>query len=121
VKGIGRHILCPLGSLITPTLLIAADVLSGVGQKGQVPGALDSHSQTSLVLATGTGLMTGLDLATVCQKAAKKLHLLVINNVDPIYAQNTSLAARWCEFPPSPPIRPTFSCSLSICQDYLQI
>jgi len=88
-------------------------MLRGVGQKGQVPGTLDSHSQTSLVLATGTGFMTGLDLATICQKVSKKLHLLVINDVDPIYAQNASLAARWCEFPRPPP------CSFSPCQNYL--
>ena len=100
---------------MAPTLLVAADVLSGVRQKGQVPGALDSHSQTSLVFATGTSFMTGPDLATICQKAAKKLHLLVINDVDPIYAQNASLAPRWCEFPTSP-LTPS---SLSICQNYL--
>jgi len=45
---------------------MAADVLSGVGQKGQVPGALDSHSQTSLVLGTATGFMGGPDLAMSC-------------------------------------------------------
>ena len=117
MKGIGRYILCPLGPPIgAPTLLVAADVLSSVRQKGQVPGALDSHSQTSLVFATGTSFMTGPDLATICQKGAKKLHLLVINDVDLIYAQNVSLAPRWREFPTSPP---SLCTSSSICQNYL--
>jgi len=73
-------------------------VFSGMRQKGQVSSALDSHSQTSLVFATGTGLVTRLDLATICQKVAKKPHLLVINDVDPIYAQNASPAPWWREF-----------------------
>ena len=101
----------------TPTLMIAADVLSSVRQKGQMPGAFDSHSQTSLMLATGTGFMTGPDLATICHKGAKKLHMLVINNVYSIYTQNASLAARWSEFPRLLTTLCIFS--LPICQDYL--
>lgn len=89
-------------------------MLSSVGQKGQVPGALDSHSQTSLVPATGTGFVTGPDLATICQKATKKLHPLVINVIYPIYTQNASLAALWSEWA-TPPLLYV----LSICQDYL--
>ena len=85
-----------------------------------MPSALDSHSQTSLVLATGTSFVTGLDLATICQKVAKELHLLVINDVDSIYAQKASSAARWCEFTTLPlPLITFFSSSLSICQNYL--
>jgi len=81
-----------------------------------MPGAFDSHSQTSLMLATGTGLMTGPDLTTICQKATQKLHLLVVNDIYPIYAQNASLAPRWCEFPT--PLTLSTS-SLSICQNCL--
>jgi len=83
-----------------------------------MPGALDSHSQTSLVLATGTSFVTGLDLATICQKVAKELHLLVINDVDSIYAQKASSAARRCEFT-TPPLGTFFSSSSSpsICQN----
>jgi hypothetical protein len=85
-----------------------------------MPGALDSHGQTSLVLATRTSFVTRLDLATICQKVAKKIYLLVINDVDSIYAQKASLAARRCEFRTLPPPLRTSSCfSPSTCQNYL--
>ena len=172
MKGIGRHILCPLGSLFTsnifkeielgqqvnalnqqilnkqsktlpqkpprvnqeipcrfeaklhytitaPTLLIAADVLSGVRQKSQVPGALDSHSQTPLVFATGSGFMTRFDLASICQKVTKKPHLLVINDVNLIYAQKAFLTPRWSVS--RSPLTPSSTLPPSTCQVYLLI
>jgi hypothetical protein len=101
-------------------LLIAADVLSGVRQKGQTPGTLDSRSHTSLVLSTGAGFMGRLDLAPICQKGTKKPHVLVINGVDSIYAQNAPFAPPWPEFPTLVPMPCTSSCfSPSTCQNYL--
>lgn len=48
-------------------------------QHRQVPGSLDGSCQLTLVARTRTGLSPGFDLASIVQKAAQSLALLIVN------------------------------------------
>jgi hypothetical protein len=71
---------------------VAPKVFSNVGQKSQVPGPLDSHGQTSLVLGTGSCPTARLDLASIGEKAAQKIGSLVVYDINLVCAKGAHLA-----------------------------
>jgi hypothetical protein len=71
---------------------VAPKVFSNVGQKGQVPGPLDSHGQTPLVLGTGSCPTARPDLASIGEKAAQKIGSLVVYDIHFVCAKGAHLA-----------------------------
>ncbi|OPL10727.1 MAG: hypothetical protein AVO38_16330 [delta proteobacterium ML8_D] len=57
-----------------------------------MPGPLDSHGQTSLVLGTGSRPTARLDLAPIGEKAAQKFGSLVVYDINLVGAKGTYTA-----------------------------
>ncbi len=112
----------PCSTALICALSVTPKMFSNVGQKGQVPGPLDSHGQTPLVLGTGSRPTARLDLALIADKAAQKVRSLVVYNINLSCAKGTHLAALG-----EPPflttivLAPTTSCPPFVCQIYLPI
>jgi hypothetical protein len=57
-----------------------------------MPSTLDGYGQPALVLGTGTGFATGLDLAPLSEKAAQSRYVLVINGLGLFQAEGTDFS-----------------------------
>ena len=59
---------------------VLADVFSGERKEGQMSGALDGDGQPALVLSARSGLAAAPDLAAVCEEAAQRRDVLVVDD-----------------------------------------
>jgi hypothetical protein len=117
----------PCSTALICALAVTANVFSTVGQKGQVPGPLDSHSQTTLVLGASSRPTARLDLASIGDKAAQTFRLLVVYDINLFRAKGTHLATGYELLSPGTrgPLPPaslgTTSVvpGLCVCQSYL--
>lgn len=117
----------PCSTALACALVVAPKVFSNVGQKGQVPGPLDSHGQTSLVLGTGSRPTARLDLASIAEKAAQEIGALVVYDINLFFAKGTHLAtgdeppfpSRPGPLPPAPLGTSSAASGSFVCQSYL--
>jgi len=117
----------PCSAALICALAIAPKVFSNVGQKGQVPGPLDSHSQTTLVLGASSRPTARLDLASIGEKTAQTFRLLVVYDISLFRAKGAHLATGYeLPFPgTTSPLPPASLGTTSIvpgpcvCQSYL--
>jgi hypothetical protein len=58
---------------------VLADVLCRERKKGEVSRALDGDGQSALVLGARSSLPAVFDLATICQEAAERRDILVVD------------------------------------------
>ena len=70
--------------------------------QGQVPGALDGSRQGALVLRADTGLPAGLDLPAVGHISAESVGVLVVDELDVIYAKAADLSTAVVSGPAAP-------------------
>ena len=66
-------------------------LVSHVGQQGDVPCALDGDGQLTLMGSAGTGGTAGQDLAALGQVTAELSGILVVDVLDLIDAEGTNL------------------------------
>lgn len=98
----------PCQPLLSRALAVVPKVFSNVGQKGQVPGPLDSYGQTPLVLGTGSRPAARLDLAPIGEKAAQKFGPLVVYDLSLVCAKGAYFATG-----DEPPLLPGMSSPLT--------
>jgi hypothetical protein len=60
---------------------VLADVFSREWKEGQMAGALDGDGQPALVLGARSGLAPAPDLAAVCEEAAQRRDILVVDDL----------------------------------------